>query len=136
MSLIASIGAFLPGLFGKEVAYKTAKVLGFITLGLLLIAVLSLGKCAYDASVIEQHETEREVKAGAAREEAADQRLRDQINNARDEKELHDVIEAAPEGGEVSPAARALACERLRRIGRIPAACRPEGGDGAEARTD
>lgn len=57
MPLIASIGAFLPGLFGKQVSEKVAKVLGFIALGLLLIAVLSLGKCAYDASIIEQHES-------------------------------------------------------------------------------
>ncbi|MBP53116.1 MAG: hypothetical protein CMG88_00945 [Marinobacter sp.] len=135
MSLIMSIGAFLPGLFGKEVSQKVAKALGFVILGLLLIAVLSLGKCAYDASVIEKHETEREIEAAGAREEAADQRLRDQINNARDEEELHDVVNAAP-GGELSPAARALACERLRRIGRIPAACRSEGGDGSEARPD
>ena len=135
MSLIASIGAFLPGLFGKEVAYKTAKVLGFIALSILLIAVLSLDKCAYDASVIEQHEQEREVAAGEAREEAADQRVEDAINNVKSEEELHNVIEAAP-GGELSPAARALACERLRRLGRIPAACRSAGGDGSEARPD
>jgi len=128
MSLILSIGAFLPGLFGKQVSEKVAKVLGFIALGLLLIAVLSLGKCAYDASVIEQHETEREVKAGAAREDAADQRVDDAINNAKSEEELQNVIEAAP-GGELSPAARALSCERLRRIGRIPPACRSQGGD-------
>lgn len=64
MPLIASIGAFIPGLFGKQVSQKVAKVLGFIALGLLLIAVLSLGKCAYDASIIEQHESaDRAVKA-------------------------------------------------------------------------
>jgi uncharacterized membrane protein len=64
MSLLMSIGAFLPGLLGKQVSQKVAKVLGIITLGLLLIAVLSLGKCAYDASVIEQHEsTDRAEKA-------------------------------------------------------------------------
>lgn len=129
MSLIMSIGAFLPGLFGKQVSQKVAKVLGFIALGLLLIAVLSLGKCAYDASIIEKHEQTREIKAGEAREDAADQRIDDAINNAKSEEELQNVIEAAP-GGELSPAARALSCERLRRIGRIPAACRPEGGDG------
>lgn len=64
MSLLMSIGAFLPGLLGRKVSEKVAKVLGIITLGLLLIAVLSLGKCAYDASVIEQHEsTDRAEKA-------------------------------------------------------------------------
>jgi hypothetical protein len=128
MSLIASIGAFLPALLGKELSYKAARIAGFITLAILLVAVLSLGKCAYDASVIEQHETEREAAAGPARENAADQRTADAITNAQNEEELRDVIEAAP-GGEISPAAHALACERLRRIGRVPPACRPEGGD-------
>lgn len=135
MSVIASIGAFLPGLFGKEIAYKTAKVLGSAILVILLALVLSLGKCAYDASVIEQHEQEQEVKAGQAREKAADQRVEDAIKNAQSEEELQDVIEAAP-GGELSPAARALACERLRRVGRIPPACRPETSDGSEADPD
>lgn len=57
MPLLASIGAFLPGLLGKQVAEKTAKVLGIIILAILFVAILGLGKCAYDASVIEQHES-------------------------------------------------------------------------------
>lgn len=135
MALIASIGAFLPGLIGKELSYKTARIAGFITLGLVLIAVLSLGKCAYDASVIERHKHEREVAAGKAREKAADKRVADTITNTQSEEELKNVINAAP-GGELSPAARALACERLRRVGRVPAACRSAGGDGTQARPD
>lgn len=135
MALIASIGAFLPGLIGKELSYKTARIAGFITLGLILIATLSLGKCAYDASVIEQHEHEREIAAGEAREDAADQRAADTITNAKSEEELRNVIEAAP-GGDLSPAARALACERLRRVGRVPPACRSASGDGSQARPD
>lgn len=130
MALIASIGAFLPSLIGKELSYKTARIAGFITLALLLIATLSLGKCAYDASVIEQYETERELEAGAAREKASDQRVDDAITNAQKQEELRNVIEAAP-GGDLSPAARALACERLRRVGRVPAACRSAGRDGS-----
>lgn len=135
MSLIASIGAFIPGLFGKELAFKTAKVLGIIQLAILAILILGIGKCTYDASVINQHEAEREVKAGAAREDAADQRVVDAIKNAQSEEELHDVIEAAP-GGVLSPAAHALSCERLRRYGSVPPACRPQGGYRSEADTD
>ena len=127
MSLIASIGAFLPGLFGKELSYQAARTVGIIVLAILLLVVLSISKCAYEASVIEQHEQEREIAAGDARESAADQRVADALENAQSEEELHDVIEAAP-GGELSPAAHALACERLRRFGRIPPACRPQGG--------
>jgi Na+-transporting methylmalonyl-CoA/oxaloacetate decarboxylase gamma subunit len=132
MSLIASIGAFLPGLLGKELPYKTARIAGFITLAILATIMLSLGKCAYDASVVADHEQKREIAAGEAREVAADQRVEDAIINAQKEEELNNVIEAAP-GGELSPAARALACERLRRIGRVPPACGPESRDGAEA---
>lgn len=128
MSLIASIGAFLPGLLGKELSYKAARIAGFITLGMLLLAVLSLGKCAYDASVIEGHENERELEAADARETASEQRVEDAIENAKNEEELKDVIQAAP-GGTLSPAALALSCERLRRSGRVPPACRREGGN-------
>lgn len=79
MPLLASIGAFLPGLFGKQIAEKTAKVLGIITLAILLVAILGLGKCAYDASVIEQHEAadraekaERQLEAERRADEEAE----------------------------------------------------------------
>jgi hypothetical protein len=132
MALIATIGSFLPSLFGKEIKLKTAKLLGWIVLALLLVALLSVGKCAYDKSVIEHHEEVREAKAGKAREVAADRRVDDQINNAKSEEELHNVIEAAP-GGTLSPAAKSLACERLRRQGRIPPACGTQSRDRTQA---
>lgn len=135
MSIIASIGAFLPGLFGKELPYKVARVVGMGVLAVLLVILLGVGKCAYDASVIEDHETKREIAASGAREDAADQRVRDAIDNANSEKELQDVIQNAP-GGTLSPAAHALACERLRRYGRIPPSCRPASGDGSETSSD
>ena len=134
-ALIASIGSAIPGLFGKEVSFKAAKILGLIMSVLLIVGLLSLGKCAYDKSVVEEHEQAREVRAGEAREDAAERRVDDQVNNAKSEEELHNVIEAAP-GGTLSPAAKSLACERLRRQGRIPPACRPAGGDGTEAGAD
>lgn len=135
LAFIASVGSFIPGLFGKKISFGAAKVLGGVILVFLLFALLSVGKCAYDKSVIEEHETAREVKAGKAREVAADRRIDDQINNAKSEEELHNVIEAAP-GGTLSPAAKSLACERLRRVGRIPPACGPQSGDGAKAGSD
>lgn len=95
MSLITSIGAFLPGLFGKEVSQKVAKVLGIIALSILLIAVLSLGKCAYDASIIEQHESrERAVKAEKQLEadRAADEQTERQ---ARELEETQQALEQA-----------------------------------------
>lgn len=113
MSLIMSIGAFLPGLFGKEVSQKVAKVLGLVTLGLLALAVLSLGKCAYDASVIEQHESvDRAEKAEQQLEadRAADEQTAAQAQELADtQKELEqaqrDAAQRDPEGaaGTVGP---------------------------------
>lgn len=64
MPLILSIGAFLPGLFGKQVTPKIAKVLGIIILVIVGAAAITLGRYAYDASVIAKHEAnDRAVKA-------------------------------------------------------------------------
>lgn len=124
IALIASIGGTIPGLFGVRLSYQSAKIVGFAVLALLLISLLSIGKCAYDASVINEHEAEAEAASAKARENAAEQRVKDAVANVQSEEELNHVIESAPPGGTLSPAARALACERLRRIGRSPPACR------------
>jgi len=115
MPLIMSIGAFIPGLFGKKVAEKTAKVLGFLILGLLAAAVLSLGKCAYDASLIEQHEAtsraqkaERQLEADRRANEEGEQAKRDleetqrQLDDATSEAARRDPEGAAKEVGPVS----------------------------------
>lgn len=135
MSILATIGAFVPGLFGKELSYKVARTVGIVVLAVAILIALGVGKCAYDNSVIDKHEVKREAAASGAREDAADQRVKDAIDNANSEKELQDVIQNAP-GGTLSPAAHALACERLRRYGRIPPSCRSPSGDGSEAGTD
>jgi hypothetical protein len=89
-----------------------------------------------DRRAVQAAEDRREAKAGKAREQSADERLSDALRNADSEKELHDAIDDAPKGGELSAAAHALACERLRRVGRVPPACRPAGGNGSEAAPD
>lgn len=129
LAFIASIGSLIPGLFGKQLSYKVAKIAGFAILGVLLLAVLSLGKCAYDASVVNKYKADQQAKVAPAKEKAADQRAEDTITDTKNEEELHHVIDSAPKTGELSPAARALSCERLRRVGRIPAACRSQGGN-------
>lgn len=135
--LLIKIGSLLlPRLLGKEISDRLAKIAGIITLVVALLAALALAKFAYDRSVVAEYEAERQAEASQAREDAADQRADDTIRLTQEEKELHDVIEAAPQGGTLSPAARALACERLRRAGRIPPACGPQGGNGSEAGTD
>lgn len=106
MSLILSIGAFLPGLFGKQVSEKVAKVLGIVTLGLLLIAVLGLGKCAYDASIIEQHESaerarkaQKQLEADRAADLATEQQGRDLVETQQELEEAQaEAARRDPEG--------------------------------------
>lgn len=106
MSLIMSIGAFLPGLLGKQVSEKVAKVLGIITLGLLLIAVLGLGKCAYDASIIEKHESaerarkaEKQLEADRAADLATEQQGRDLVETQQELEEAQaEAARRDPEG--------------------------------------
>lgn len=106
MSLIMSIGAFLPGLFGKQVSEKVAKVLGIIALGLLLIAVLGLGKCAYDASIIEKHESaerarkaEKQLEADRAADLATEQQGRDLAETQQELEEAQaEAARRDPEG--------------------------------------
>lgn len=124
------IGPFLLAL-GIPARLHKAALIGAAVVA--VIAAFLIWLALHDRAVIDWHETEREAAAGEARETAADERLNDALTNARNEEDLHDAIDDAPKGGELSPAARALACERLRKLGRIPAACRPEGGDGGQA---
>jgi hypothetical protein len=82
-----------------------------------------------DRAAVKAADAKREAAAQPARDEAADQRTKDATTNSKTEEDLHDAIDSAPTGGSLSPAARSLACRRLRNLGRIPASCRSEGGD-------
>lgn len=61
-------------------------------------------------------------KAIAAGDVADAQRAADVARQIEAERKYEEAIEAAP-GGENSPAARALACQRLRRIGQTHPNC-------------
>jgi threonine dehydrogenase-like Zn-dependent dehydrogenase len=113
---------------------RRALIVGGAALALLTAAGLWLH--FHDRGVIRDHEAEREAAAGEARETAANERVADAAANARTEQEMHDAIDDAPKGGGLSPAAHALACERLRKRGRVPAGCGPAGGDGSQAGAD
>lgn len=80
LQLVASIGSFLPGLFGKTLSYGAAKIVGFIILAVVLIGVLGLGKCAYDASVINAHESKDKAEK-AQRQLEADRKADEVISN-------------------------------------------------------
>lgn len=87
----------------------------------------------HDQRVVRDYRTQVEARASTAREAAADERAADFATLTRTEKDLHDAIDAAPTAGSLSPAAHALSCERLRKLGRQPAACRFERSDGTQA---
>lgn len=113
LALLASVGGFIPGLFGKSVSPKIAKALGGVILLVLLVAILSLGKCAYDRSVINQHDAE--VRAESAEKQLEADRQADAETAAKaakldeTEKKLdeatRDAAKADPAGaaGKVGP---------------------------------
>jgi len=132
--MIATIGAFIPRLFGKTPSYQTAKTIGFFIVGIpLLIALLGLGKCAYDRSVVNAYKAKVEAAASENREKAGDERLTDERTNSKNEEDLHNAINSAPPSGTISAADHALNCERLRKRGRAPASCGPASSGGTKA---
>lgn len=96
--------------------------------GLGLVAAFFIWLALHDHAVVARHEAKVEAAAAPAREKAAAERVRDAAINTKNEEDLHHAIDTAPAGA-ISPAAHALACERLRKLGRVPAACRSSGGD-------
>jgi uncharacterized membrane protein len=97
MSVILSIGAFLPGLLGKKVSDRVARILGTLALVTLMLALLGLGKCAYDASVIAKHEAaERAAKAEAIVEadRAADEATAQQALDLADTQKALEAAQA------------------------------------------
>lgn len=92
-SLIATLGSFVPGLFGRKLTFKTAKIVGALMLVGLTVAILSIGKCSYDRSVIAQHEAEVDTAAAKLELEAdraadADnEKLRQEFANSQERLE-------------------------------------------------
>lgn len=109
-ALIATVGGFIPALFGKRPKFEVAKVLGVVILVVAGIVLLGLGKCAYDKSIINAHESERKVKAAekqleadrAADAETARQIEEFQSEQDRLEKAANDAARENP-GGAAAP---------------------------------
>jgi hypothetical protein len=126
--------AFAPGLSFAAKAARIAIMLGIIA-ALLLLSYCQ-GRTDGKTSVKladEKAKTALYQRAYKAGEAASETRLADERRQLEAEKKYEDVIAAAP-GGHNSPAAGALACQRLRRAGYsgadLPAECRPSGGNG------
>jgi hypothetical protein len=120
----------LLGLLGRiglpEQYRRLAAIAALATAALVALAVL---KGCYDRALIERHQARIEARASEARGQAEAERATDAAIAAANRKDLDHAIDTAPPGGTLSPAAHALACERLRKLGRVPAACRSQGAD-------
>lgn len=95
MSLIMTIGAFLPGLFGKQVSDRVSRILGIAAVGIAVISLLGLAKCVYDGAVIAKHEAQEEARKNKAlldADRAADEATAEQ---ARDLAETQTELEKA-----------------------------------------
>ncbi len=117
---------FLLAIFARwGVPERFRKALAIVLAVVTLVAALAILKGCYDHEVIKRHQAKIQAQASEARETAADERANDAATNSASEKDLHNAIDTAPQGGALSPAAHALNCERLRKLGRIPPACGP-----------
>lgn len=121
--MVASVG--VPERFRRIAGYAFAIA--------AVVALLWAGKALYDRSVIASHEADKAADSIEARDVAASQRATDTIANAEQERQRNEAINTAPTGQPPSAPARALACERLRQLGRISPNCGPANSDGGKA---
>jgi hypothetical protein len=63
LPFIISVGNIIPRLFGKQLSDRTAKIVGILLAVALALMVFGVSKCAYDASVINRYQTERDAEA-------------------------------------------------------------------------
>ncbi len=110
-----------------------AGLLIFALLGAILGILLHL----YVRGEIKNHENAAAARVAPAHAEAAGERAADTIHQAKQEEQAHDAIQSSGPDTLPAPAAVAHNCNRLRRAGivesRLPAPCRPGGGDGTQA---
>jgi hypothetical protein len=103
------------------VPQRFAKVVGATCAIFALVALLTLGKCAYDQNLIKNHDAEQAAKNGAAMRQAdanaADRRLSDQKRNQADEEAERAAVAPLPDA-RLSDRQRARACAILLRQAR------------------
>ncbi|GGD73808.1 hypothetical protein [Croceicoccus mobilis] len=121
----------------EEWADRLAKPL--LIAGLVLLGIVcAIGAVQlHDRGVIDDYEKDRAIASIEATDKAAEQRARDEIENFKQEQEMRDAIDAAPESDvPLHPAISAAVCLQLRpsERERTPA-CRSAGGDGAGTRS-
>lgn len=117
------MGSLIGLLMARGLSERAARVVSYVGLVLLLLGASAGLLAAYNHHVISSHEQKLEHKAAKATDQAASERAHDAIANAKNEQEMHDAIHAVPDAAPAGPS-HALACQRLRKLGRDPPACR------------
>jgi Tfp pilus assembly protein PilE len=104
MPVLLAIGGFIPGLFGKEVSERVAKVIAVALLVVGLLALIALGKFAYDRSVINRYRLEQ-VAAQQQKDREATERAdkAEKDRTARREQQNQSLEAAATEAAEKEP---------------------------------
>jgi hypothetical protein len=112
---------FVAGLLGPKFGKFAAPLIYALAALVLVGAFLGLKSC-YDSGVVDKHEQKIEQRAKPATDQAAAERSKDAITQAKNEEEMHNAIHSVPDAAPAGPS-HALACKRLRDHGRHPAAC-------------
>lgn len=115
------IGPIISMLVGAGASPRVAKVGAWALLIGLLVAILSLGKCAYDKNLIDRNDDRRRADTAIADRKAdnaaADQRLEDHQRRQQEAAELKEAVTYAPKDPAVSDdVERRLALHRCLRL--------------------
>jgi hypothetical protein len=102
---------------------KAARAAAYAALVLALAGMVGTALALIRKDAVDDHQVKVERRAAPATDKAADERSADTIAISKSEQEAHDVIQAQPDQP-IAPTSRALACKRLRDVGRNPPACR------------
>lgn len=106
MPFLLSLGTFIPGLFGRTISEKVAKIIGGLILLALVLLVLAVGKCAYDKGVVNNAEVKHDAAVATqtlAADRAADAALENKAaafdeTQAKLEQVTRDAAKADPKG--------------------------------------
>lgn len=106
LALLAALGGPIAGLFTKNVSYKMAKVVGGITLAVLLVGGFFIAKAIYDRNLISNHDAGRSAQIAndtvaadrAADEEAAKRQAEFEASQANIADAAAKARAADPEG--------------------------------------
>jgi uncharacterized protein YqfA (UPF0365 family) len=123
--------SFLTGLALKVgIPQRFAKVAVIAALFVGVIALLGIGKCTYDRSIVKQHDAKVEAQIAKADRKAdakaAEERRADDARAVTESQEIKEAINEARQTG-TDPRAAYYACVRLqqaaRRANKPPADC-------------